>query len=444
MTRKRSLPLLCLLLVTLQVGFTELTLAKAWAGEIIGWSGPTMGTRYSVKLYAEPDDVDVEELQLSVDAELRDVNDEMSTYLKSSQISQFNQSESTDWFDVSQNVAKVVAFAQLVSRKTDGSFDVTVGPIVDAWNFGAGPRSNQVPSDQTLKSLQEFVGYEKLEVTVDPPRLRKTHPKVQIDLSAIAKGHGVDRVVELLNELGVENCFVEIGGEVRTSGSKSGEWWKVGIQIPDAAADEVDLAYPLSTGSGGDASMATSGDYRNYVEIDGKRYSHTIDPRTSRPIVHSLASVSIVRESCMEADAWATALNVLGPDAGPNLASTENLDAFFINRTSDGFSRVGTGTFRRYSSEQVADGKPAAKAAEGNSLWVLIAITTVAFALVLFGMAIGVIFGKKPIAGSCGGLNGTTTEDGKVSCSICSNPADACKELREKMEQGTGRKDGVL
>ena len=441
MTCKRSLLLLSMWLVALQVG-----MGTVLSAEIIGWSGPTMGTQYSVKVFAESEEVDAQELQIAVDAELRAVNDEMSTYLKSSQISKFNASESTNWFDVSRDFAQVVSFALQISSKTDGAFDITVGPVVDAWNFGAATRTGEIPNKEILQSLKASIGYAKIDVNLDPPQIRKAESDVQIDLSAIAKGHGVDRVVLLLNEAGVKNCFVEIGGEVRTSGSKAGEWWKVGIQVPDEATDKIELAYPLSAGSVGDASMATSGDYRNYVEVDGKRYSHTIDPRTARPIEHSLASVSVVGDSCMEADAWATALNVLGPIAGPKLAKVERLDAFFISRAADGFDRVGTGTFTKYSSSASQDSvvKPVPVVEAGNPFWVMIAITTVAFAIVLFGMAIGVIFGKKPIAGSCGGLNGTTTEDGKVSCSICSNPAEACSELREKMEQGSGRKSGVL
>ncbi len=160
---------------------------------------------------------------------------------------------------------------------------------------------------------------------IDPPALRKSIPGLKVDLSAIAKGHGVDRVVALLNQAGAANVFVEIGGEVRTSGDKGGQWWKVGIQLPDGALNESMIAYSMIPGEGAKHSMATSGDYRNFFEVDAVQYSHTIDPRTAKPIEHGTASVSVIAETCMEADAWATAINVLGPQDGIAIARREGL-----------------------------------------------------------------------------------------------------------------------
>ncbi len=224
---------------------------------------------------------------MEVDALLRGINDRMSTYLESSELSRFNVSKSTDWFEVSPETASVVAFSQTVAEKTSGAFDVTVGPLVNAWSFGPDPRTQTVPDEDQLKGLRDSVGYEKLSVRMEPPALRKSIPELQVDLSAVAKGYAVDRVVQLLNEAGAENVFVEIGGEVRTSGNKAGQWWKVGIQVPDVDQEAVMIAHSLNTGAGNDQSMATSGDYRNFFEVDGVRYSHTIDPRSGRPIDHS-------------------------------------------------------------------------------------------------------------------------------------------------------------
>lgn len=410
--------------------------SRASAGEMIAWSGATMGTRYNVKVYVDSaDNIDAKSLQAKVDRELRAVNDEMSTYLKSSEISRFNDSDSTEWFDVSQSFADVVRFAQSVSKATSGAFDVTLAPLVNIWNFGPQQQAQQIPSQGDIAAARRFIGYKKLQVRTDPPQLKKQIPELSIDLSAIAKGHGVDRVIQTVRDAGFEDAFVEIGGEVRTSGDKDGQWWKVGIQVPDAKSNQYDIAYSLSTDGDRDSSMATSGDYRNFIEVDGKRYSHMIDPRTGRPIEHNLASVSVVASSCMKADVWATALNVLGPDEGQVIAKSEGLDALLVSRTETGFQRIGVGTMAKYASQKaVAEGTIAqVQTPAGSQMLALAGITFIAFAVILFAMAVGVIFGKKSISGSCGGLASAKNEDGSVSCSLCSNPADACKELREKM-----------
>jgi thiamine biosynthesis lipoprotein len=420
-------------------------------GEMLEFSGATMGTRYLVKVFDPPDFQ--QDIQIEVDALLREINDQMSTYLPTSELSRFNASESTDWFEVSEPTATVVAFAQQVADRSNGAFDVTVGPLVNAWSFGPDPRSQTVPDAPTIERLRASVGYDKLSVRMDPPALRKSVPGLKVDLSAIAKGYGVDRVVQLLNEAGAANVFVEIGGEVRTSGSKAGQWWKVGIQAPDVAADQVLIAHSLNAGAGNDQSMATSGDYRNYFEVDGVRYSHTIDPRTGRPIQHSLASVSVVTETCMEADAWATALNVLGPDEGKQLAEQQGLSVLLIRREGDQFVRSGTGTLAQYGSSEIAStgatanvDRPDASntsSAPNQSIAVAV-ITACAFGLILSAMAIGVMFGRRSISGSCGGLGNVQNEDGSVSCALCSNPGEACKELKRRMGQPSSRSEETV
>ncbi len=394
-----------------------------------------MGTTYSVKIFAptglDAEPQSTEEIQFEIDAVLRNVNDQMSTYLQSSEISRFNRSDSTDWFDVSAAFAQVVDYALSVARKTDGAFDITVGPLVNAWSFGPAPKTKTVPDAAVLNELKKSVGYQKLSVRTDPPALRKSQPDLQIDLSSIAKGHGVDRVVEMLNEQGFQNVFVEIGGEVRVSGDKSGRWWKVGIQVPDSVRSEVMIAHSLNTGAGNDQAMATSGDYRNFFEVDGVRYSHTIDPRTARPVEHDLASVSVVAETCMQADAWATAMNVLGAEAGLTIAKQENLDVLLVRRSGEGYEKLGTGAMSAYASALPL----AAAAAEDNgNRFAVMLITFVAFAFLTFAMAVGVIFGRRSISGSCGGLANSKDQDGNISCSLCSNPAEACQELRERMQ----------
>ncbi len=396
-------------------------------------SGETMGTTYTVKVFDGPQLGS--DLKFAIDAELRKVNDQMSTYLKSSEISRFNDSQSTEWFPVSSDTATVVSFAQQLSKTTRGAFDVTVGPLVNVWSFGPDPKTGRVPSDADLTVIRQSIGYQKLNVRLDPPAIRKSVPDLEIDLSAIAKGHGVDRIVELLNRKGAENVFVEIGGEVRTTGSKGGDPWKVGIQMPDAAKDAVMIAHAMDAAG---KSMATSGDYRIFFEVDGKRYSHTIDPRTGKPVEHDLASVTVVADSCMKADAWATAINVLGGKDGLKLAEQESIDVLLVNRTDDGYTLSAAGSLAKYvATASQAAANAAAAPSEGNAVPVMILAFGV-FAVLIGAMAIGVMLGRKPIAGSCGGLNNPPNEDGSVSCSMCSNPADACKELREKMERGKG------
>lgn len=413
-----------------------------------------MGTTYSVKVSGPPGDESwATDTSLAVDAELRQVNDQMSTYLKSSELSRFNDSRSTDWFEVSEQTAAVVSYALDVGRKSEGAFDVTVGPLVDRWSFGPGKRNQDVPSEEELNAIGVRIGQTHLSVRLQPPALKKDISELRVDLSAIAKGHGVDRVVELLRRRGAANVFVEIGGEVRVTGMKQTPTgpveWKVGIQKPDAASNELALAYPMK-----EAAMATSGDYRNYFEVDGERYSHTIDPVTRRPVRHSLASVTVIAATCMAADAWATALNVVGPDRAVSLANQYELDTLLIMREIDSagsetnttqtvqgkrMNVLGTGALATIADEMTQRGIVAqADAASGpgffQQITPILILTGIGFGAVLIAMAVGVMFGRKSIGGSCGGLNARTDPDGVSRCSTCSAPSEACKELREKID----------
>ncbi|MEM6778950.1 MAG: FAD:protein FMN transferase [Planctomycetota bacterium] len=404
--------------------------------------GRTMGTTYMVKIFEPPGDQEfAERTAASIELELRRVNDQMSTYLQSSEISRFNASKSTDWFSVSEEVAEVVEFAQEVSRQTHGAFDVTVGPLVNRWSFGSEARRHDVPTDQELNELGESIGYQNLSVRANPPAIRKSRPSLQIDLSAIAKGHAVDRVLDRLQDPSrgepvLRNVFVEIGGEVGVIGSKGPKAWNVGIQRPDVFANEVLVAHELR-----DAAMATSGDYRNTFEVDGVRYSHTIDPTTRRPVVHDVASVTVIADSCMAADAWATSFNVLGLAKSRPIVERLGMTVLVIERTEKGFQLTGTGdlkTIAESMSEQGSNatsmpGSSTAAATFARQMLPVAIMTLVGLSAILIAMAVGVIFGRKSISGSCGGLNAQTDPNGRSRCSLCSNPSDACKELREKV-----------
>lgn len=292
--------------------------------------GQTMGTTYSVKVVTGPlGDAAQKALHREIEQTLDAVNAEMSTYRPDSELSRLNTSPSTDPQPASAPLRAVLAEALRIGRLSDGAFDVTVGPLVNAWGFG--PDGEQSPPDEaTLTALRSRIGLDKIRLGEDT--VTKARPDVYVDLSAIAKGHGVDRIAETLERLGHREYLVEIGGELRARGDNGeGRTWRVGIEKPDPDARAIHEIIALD-----DAALATSGDYRNYYERDGKRISHTIDPRTGRPIEHRLASVSVVHPSCATADALATALNVLGPDAGYRLAVEQALPALFIVRGEDG------------------------------------------------------------------------------------------------------------
>ncbi|MEO9595302.1 FAD:protein FMN transferase [Rhodopirellula bahusiensis] len=414
--------------------------ATAHAADPLTLRGATMGTTYMVKVHSPPEEADWEsETVAAIDRELRSVNDQMSTYLKSSELSQFNDSDSTEWFDVSADTAGVVAAALDLSEKTGGAFDVTVGPLVDRWSFGAGERTNDVPSEDELEELKKSVGYQHLQSRLDPPALKKDIAGLRVDLSSIAKGHGVDRIVELLKRGGAENVFVEVGGEVRVAGDKSGDSWKVGIQQPDAGGRELLVAHKIR-----DAAMATSGDYRNFFEVGDQRYSHTIDPRTARPVTNGLASVSVITETCMLADGWATALNVVGQEEAMRLARENELSVLVVQRLNSGFVSSGTGELAEYADADVSADVAGADAATTEAekaeaktftqrMAPVLLMTGLTFGAVLLAMAVGVIFGRQAISGSCGGLNAKVDEDGVSRCTMCSTPSEACQELRDKM-----------
>lgn len=305
--------------------------------------GPTMGTKYEVKLANPPEDLPAD-WKLTVDLELRRVNDQMSTYLKTSEVSQFNESSDLEWFPVSKETAEVVAAALEIAAKTGGAYDITVGPLVDLWGFGPGERKRTVPSDAAIDEARASIGYQHVEARLDPPGLRKSKALIRIDLSSIAKGHAVDRVIDKLSGLGCQNVFVNIGGEIAARGNKGIDGpWMSGVERPGERVNVLLFPVPLH-----DEAIATSGDYRNFFPADGKRYSHTIDPRSGRPVTHELALVSIVTKDCMTADAWATALNVLGPKEGKRIAVDAGIDAFLLARDGKNLTAESIGRFENW------------------------------------------------------------------------------------------------
>lgn len=313
--------------------------------------GQTMGTTYSIKLVPFEGMPRLTEVSKEISAELERVNAQMSTYLTTSELSRFNASSSTDWVAVSPETAAVVEQSLELTRLTDGAFDVTVGPLVNLWGFGPGPRSGRAPSEAAIAEVRSNVGADKLEVRVSPPALKKTQPQLQVDLSAIAKGHGVDRVVERLDRLGFTAYFVEIGGEVRCRGQKlDGSAWRVGIERPTSGERSVQRVLPLT-----DRSLATSGNYRNYFEEAGQRFSHTIDPRSGRPVEDSIASASVVADTCALADGIATGMMAAGFEKGLELAERHGWSVLLLRPLPGGEFEVAQSSAFLREFPQAAD-----------------------------------------------------------------------------------------
>ena len=294
--------------------------------------GSTMGTTYSVVLPSPPADRELSALQQRIDALLDEVNGLMSTYRPDSELSRFNASRSTDWMPVSPELVRVVAVGDAISRASGGRFDVTVGPLVNLWGFGPEVKSDQLPSRADIEAARSHTGYGKLKYREDPPALRKQDPVLYVDLSAIAKGHGVDRVAERLDSLGFTAYFVEIGGEVRCRGRKlDGSAWQVGIERPAEDERSLQRVVPLT-----DRALATSGNYRNYFEESGQRYAHTLDPRSGQPIQDSIASASVLADTCALADGIATGMMAAGFEKGLELAEQHGWSVMLLRPQAEG------------------------------------------------------------------------------------------------------------
>ncbi|WP_417532691.1 FAD:protein FMN transferase [Marinobacterium stanieri] len=310
--------------------------------QVVGFQGMTMGTTFSMKWVASSED-ELAAVRTDAGKLLSRVNQQMSTYIDDSELSLLNQMPHGQVRSVSPELMQVLAEGRRISVLTGGAFDYTVGPLVNLWGFGPDGRITHAPEQAEIDSLKSRIGYDFVELDPQAQTVGKQGEQY-VDLSAIAKGYGVDELARLLEARGIERYLVEIGGELRARGTKpNGESWKLAIETPTQGERSVQEIISLTTGG-----VATSGDYRNYFEEDGVRFSHTIDPRTARPITHRLASVTVIRPTCMEADALATALMVMGEEEGYNFALEHEIDAFFISKTDEGFATRFTPGFANY------------------------------------------------------------------------------------------------
>lgn len=302
--------------------------------------GPTMGTTYTVKVVAAISTKEAEQAGLLIRGVLESLEAKMSTWRPDSELSRFNQSPSTEPVRFSPEVVEVFRIAQEISRQSDGAFDVTVMPLVEAWGFGLHPAA-QPPDETSLQRIRERTGYQYLEIGEDN-RVRKLRPDIYCDFSALAPGYASDCIIRALEQRGIRRCMAEVGGEVRALGmNASNQPWKIGILRPVSSDTDIQRVVVLDT-----LSVSTSGDYREYHIHKGKRWSHTINPGTGRPVEHSLASVSVVHRECARADAYATALMVMGPEKGYDFAVRQGLGAYFIMHSgNNGFVEKTTPAF---------------------------------------------------------------------------------------------------
>ncbi|EKO3431338.1 FAD:protein FMN transferase [Vibrio fluvialis] len=305
-------------------------------------SGPTMGTSYNIKYLQQDGLPSSDDLHKEIDRLLEEVNDQMSTYRKDSELSRFNQYQGIDPFEVSNQTATVVKEAIRLNGLTEGALDVTVGPLVNLWGFGPEARPEVVPTDAELAERKANTGIHHL--SVEGNKLSKDLPHLYVDLSTIAKGWGVDVVANYIESQGIHNYMVEVGGEIRLKGlNRDGVPWRIAVEKP--TVDERSIQEIIEPG---DMAIATSGDYRNYFERDGVRYSHIINPQTGRPIHNRVVSVTVLDKSCMTADGLATGLMVLGDEKGIEIAEQNHIPVFMIVKTDDGFKEIASSAFKPY------------------------------------------------------------------------------------------------
>lgn len=318
---KPLIPLFCLVVISA---------CSSGPGEY-DFQGGTMGTTWSVKLVTEQQ-VDQTAVQEGVQAVLDEVNARMSNWDPASDVSVFNRSPA-GCYQVSPLTAEVVAASQEISRLTEGLFDATLGPLIQLWGFGAEFTADQMPNPEAIEEILSGIGYQKLHLSEN--QLCKDTDELFVNLSATAKGYGVDRVAEYLQQKGFDRYLVEVGGEIRVQGlNHQDQAWRIGIEVPmdQLVSGQVQQVVALDG-----MALATSGDYRNYFVHQGIRYSHIINPRTGYPVPQELASVTVLHQSTLWADGWATAMLALGPEKGMALAEQMDIPTYFVLRKDQGF-----------------------------------------------------------------------------------------------------------
>lgn len=313
-------------------------------------NGFTMGTSYQIKLKQLQANVDKAELQKAIDQQLLQLNKTFSHYDQNSELSQLNRQPPGQPLMISEGLYQVLAIAQTIHQQSSGAFDISIAPLVELWGFGTKKNLQpDLPEQRRIQQALKNIGLSKLQLSI-----RQTEKgtqaqalklaNIQLDLSAIAKGYAVDRIADFLEARGFKHYMVEIGGEIRLA-YQSGAAWRIGIETPESGLQR-SASKALSLKN---TALATSGDYRNFFEHQGQRYSHTIDPRTGWPVKHHLVSVTVLHPQCVMADAYATALSVLGVEQAQALANQLNLAVYFMIEGEQGFKVITSEAFERFN-----------------------------------------------------------------------------------------------
>lgn len=311
--------------------------------EAIPLAGNTMGTTWYASV-VPPTNIEAEQLVSLLQAALDQVDASMSTYRDDSDLGRFNAAQIGECIAISEDTLNVTQIALKVAEQSHNAFNPAVASLTNLWGFGpAAATATARPSTAAIEAAMKSTDLNHLELSIPDSRLCKRGP-VQLDYSAIAKGYGTDRAAEVLEEAGINNYMVEVGGEVRTAGHHpAGRAWRIGIERPQLTRGAAIAAISLVN-----EAVATSGDYRNYREMDGVRYSHTIDPASGVPIAHALASVTVVAPTAVLADAYATAINVMGPEEGLGFAESMSLPVYLLLKDGEGFEARFSSAFEPY------------------------------------------------------------------------------------------------
>ncbi|WP_151671174.1 FAD:protein FMN transferase [Nitrincola schmidtii] len=304
--------------------------------------GSIFGTFWMVSIADDINERELNALEAGIKETLDRVDWQMSTWKPESELMQLNRHPVGEWFDISAELIKVLAISQEISVKSDGSFDITVGNLVNLWSFGPEQRPNSIPAKEELEARLALAGHQGLELNIEENQARRTKDFF-IDLSGVAKGYGVDEVGRYLQSQGLNNFLVNIGGDLLAIGQRETDQnWRIGIELPHSGIQVAHHIIPVEN-----MSVASSGDYRNYFEEDGRRFSHTIDPKTGWPINHRVASVTVLTPDNVDADAWATAFMVLGID-GLALAEELDLKVLMLEKDDEGWVTHLTSAFIDY------------------------------------------------------------------------------------------------
>ncbi|MCE8004841.1 FAD:protein FMN transferase [Billgrantia ethanolica] len=310
--------------------------------------GAIFGSFYQVTIADSLTQGQARELEEGLLEVLEQVDASMSIYREDAELIAFNQSPVSEWQPLSNELIEVLAISQSVAESSNGAFDVTIGGLVNLWSFGSEARPREVPDDETLQARLAEVGPDSIELDENAMQARRLRD-VFVDLGGVAKGHATDRVAAYLDGEGIEHYLVNLGGDLIARGFRDadGEAWRIGIEAPLDDRQEATQIVPVH-----DISIATSGDYRNYFEEEGRRFSHTIDPRNGRPIEHRVASVTVAHPSNAWADAWATAMLVLGEEESLALAREQDLKVLLLVREDEGWRSVASPAFaERFGGE---------------------------------------------------------------------------------------------